>query len=180
MIDSSLASQVREFQQLMEKEKDLYSVKDLLSIYHRYLPVNMTDETLRKNVHCYLMVSELETELNQTWFYAVFPGLRYTANGVTLSSICGILRAKLHSLEDLSQYPFISRELVFGSSYFINPTKMNPMEVITVLPNSVLCGLWWERVMCSGSLSAELDPVSGYRWVCESVYESGHGDAAGD
>ena len=52
MIDSSLASQVRAFQQLMEKEKDLYSVKDLLSIYHRYLPVNMMDETLRKNVHC--------------------------------------------------------------------------------------------------------------------------------
>ena len=102
MIDSSLASQVRAFQQLMEKEKDLYSVKDLLSIYHRYLPVNMMDETLRKNVHCYLMVSELETELNQTWFYAMFPGLRYTANGVTLSSICGILRAKLHSLEDLA------------------------------------------------------------------------------
>lgn len=141
MIDSSLASQVREFQQLMEKEKDLYSVKDLLSIYHRYLPVNMMDETLRKNVHCYLMVSELETELNQTWFYAVFPGLRYTANGVTLSSICGILRAKLHSLEDLSQYPFINRELVFGSSYFINTTKMNSMDVITVLPNSVVCGL---------------------------------------
>lgn len=164
----------------MEREKDLFSVKDLLSIYHRFLPVNMTDETLRKTVHCYLMVSELETELNQTWFYAVFPSLRYTANGVTLSSIRGILRAKLHSLEDQPQYAFINRELVFGSSYFINTAKLNSMDVITVLPNSVICECCWKRMMGSGSVSTELAPVSRCGGVCESVYESGHVDSTRD
>lgn len=164
----------------MEREKDLYSVKDLLSIYHRYLSVNMTDEALRKNVHCYLMVSELETELNQTWFYAVFPSLRYTANGVTLSSIQGILRAKLHCLEDLSQYVFVNQELVFGSSYFINTAKLNPMDVITVLPNSVICGRWSDGLTCSGAVSVDFPSVSRSGGICEPVHESGHGDSAGD
>ena len=63
----------------------------LLSVYRRHLPIQTADTAIQNIIQCYLMIAELETELNRTWFYKVFPTLQYPGNGTNLRSIRDIL-----------------------------------------------------------------------------------------
>lgn len=116
-------------------------MRHLLSIYRRYLPIQTADKAMQNTIQCYVMIAELETELNRTWFYKVFPSLQYPGNGTNLRAIRDILRGKLKDLENCAGYSKINEELVFGNSYFINTEKLNPVDVIYIIPNSVILAL---------------------------------------
>lgn len=113
----------------------------LLSVYHHYLPIQTADIATQNIIQCYLMIAELETELNRTWFFKVFPSLQYPANGANLSSIRDILRGKLVHLENCAGYSKINAELVFGNVYFINTEKWTLRDVIYTIPDSIILAL---------------------------------------
>ena len=134
----------------------------LLSVYRRHLPIQTADTAIQNIIQCYLMIAELETELNRTWFYKVFPTLQYPGNGTNLRSIRDILRGKLMHLENCVGYSNINAELVFGNAYFINTEKLTLLDVIYTIPNSIILALSQLRTILPMDVSSYVNQYMNY------------------
>lgn len=112
-------------------------MRHLLAHYVEALPIQTIDKSVQNAIQSYLMMEELETELKHTWFYHVFPKMQYPGGGISISTIRDQLRMKVKDLENCGGFTRVSQKLVFGNSYFINADKLNIMELLNVVPDSI-------------------------------------------
>lgn len=112
-VDCRLKDMITGFQDLLQKHLDELSMRPCLMKFLNAYPQKLSTADNRNKVSAYLLVSELEYELRQTYFYHVFPSLLHLAVGVSLGTISDMLYNELAFLQVCPGFASFIRQLVF-------------------------------------------------------------------
>lgn len=111
-VDSRLKDLVHQFVITLQNQLPDFSMERYVRLFESRYPEELRDRPTRNKVTLYLMVSELEYELNRTAFYHVYPSLKNVSYGKSLLSIRQSLNADLMCLQNKPGFYNLSRELV--------------------------------------------------------------------
>ena len=111
-VDSRLKDLVHQFVITLQNQLPDFSMERYVRLFESRYPEELRDRPTRNKVTLYLMVSELEYELNRTAFYHVYPSLKNVSYGKSLLSIRQSLNADLMCLQNKPGFYNVSRELV--------------------------------------------------------------------
>ena len=111
-VDSRLKDLVHQFVITLQNQLPDFSMERYVRLFESRYPEELRDRPTRNKVTLYLMVSELEYELNRTAFYHVYPSLKNVSYGKSLLSIRQSLNADLMCLQNKPGFYNLSQELV--------------------------------------------------------------------
>ena len=103
---------VHQFVITLQNQLPDFSMERYVRLFESRYPEELRDRATRNKVTLYLMVSELEYELNRTAFYHVYSSLKNVSSGSSLNTIRQSLNADLMCLQNKPGFYNLSRELV--------------------------------------------------------------------
>lgn len=103
---------IHQFGITLQNQLPDFSMERYLQLFKKRYPEEMRDRVLQNKVSLYLLISELDCELNRTAFYHVYPSLKNMSSGYSLRTIRLSLNADLMALQYKPGFYNLSQELV--------------------------------------------------------------------